>query len=362
MMQMRPLGKTGLQASAIGLGCAQLGSSSTAYAVQIVQRAVEMGVTYLDVARGYRDAEAKIGLALEGRRADVVLSTKTGAKTRDEAWAHLEESLKQLRTDYVDNLHLHGLRSGEDMDGRLGAGGALEALIEARDQGIAHHIGCTSHHAATLVEALGRFPFEIILVPMNIVERNPLRELIPLCVERGVGVTIMKPVATGLLPAGLALKWLLNQPITCAVPGATTVCEAEENARVGHLDQTLSAAEIAEIEAERTYWDARRCRICDACLPCPADVRIPMVLGTDVMYDHYRTMGADDFRAFTWSRTAVEGDLPRRRETIAAIEACADCSECEPRCPHGLPIREMLRASLPAMRDMVTIYESFLSA
>ncbi|MBN1399808.1 MAG: aldo/keto reductase [Anaerolineae bacterium] len=360
-MQTRPLGKTELQASAIGLGCAQLGSSSTPYAVQIVQRALEMGVTYLDVARGYRDAETKIGLALDGQREGVILSTKTGAKTRDDAWAHLGESLKQLRTDYVDNLHLHGLRSGDDMDQRLGPGGALEALIEARDQGVIGHIGCTSHHAATLVEALDRFPFEIILVPMNIVERDPLRELIPLCKERGVGVTIMKPVATGLLPAGLALKWLLNQPISSAVPGATTVCEVEENARVGHLDQTLSAAEMAEIEAERNYWDTRRCRICGECLPCPAEVHIPSVLGTDVMYDHYRTMGAEGFRSFSWSRAAVEGDLPGRRETIAAIEACTDCGECEPRCPHGLPIREMLRGMLPAMRDMVAIYQSFLS-
>ncbi|MFH1086708.1 MAG: aldo/keto reductase [Chloroflexota bacterium] len=360
-MQLRALGATGIQASAIGLGCGQLGSPSTAYAVELVQRAVELGVTYFDVARSYRDAETKLGLALEGRRQTVVLSTKTGGKTRDEAWGHVTESLKQLRTDYLDNVHLHGLRSGEDLDRRLGPGGALEALVEARAQGVVRHIGGTSHSAATLVEALERFPFEVILVPMNLVEREPLERLIPLCRERGVGVTIMKPVATGLLPAGLALKWLLNQPIAAAVPGATTIEEAEANALVGHGDLTLSPAEENEIACLRQYWAQRRCRICGACLPCPQEIAVPMVLGTDVMYDHYRTMGPEGFRTFSWSRQALERDLRDRERIVAGIESCDHCGECETRCPYGLPVMEMLPTLLPAMRDMLSYYRELLS-
>jgi predicted aldo/keto reductase-like oxidoreductase len=171
----------------------------------------------------------------------------------------------------------------------------------------------------------------------------------------------MKPLATGLLPAGLALKWLMNQPIACAVPGATTISEAEENALVGHGALALSAGEMEEASAERAYWDHRRCRICGECLPCPADVRISVVLGTDVMYDHYRTMGLEAFDQFAWSRDAVRQDLKRRRETVSAIEACTDCGVCEERCPHGLPIREMLAATVPGMRDMISAYERFLS-
>ncbi|MBC7316740.1 MAG: aldo/keto reductase, partial [Chloroflexi bacterium] len=201
-MQKRSLGKTGLQVSAIGLGCAQLGSSSIEYAVRVVRRALELGVTYLDTARGYRDAEIKIGQALQGWARDrLVIATKTGGKTRDEARQHIEESLQRLRTDYVDVCHLHGLRRGDDLEQRLGPGGALEALIQAKEEGLVHHIGCTSHRWETLVEAIQRFPFEVILVPMNVIEREPLQELIPLCQEKGIGVTIMKPVATGLLPA-----------------------------------------------------------------------------------------------------------------------------------------------------------------
>jgi aryl-alcohol dehydrogenase-like predicted oxidoreductase len=76
-----------------------------------------------------------------------------------------------------------------------------------------------------LIQALKRFEFETILVPMNIVEREPLDQLIPMCQQKGVGITIMKPVATGLLPARLALKWLLTQSVATVVPGMTTIAE-----------------------------------------------------------------------------------------------------------------------------------------
>lgn len=360
-MEYRELGGTGLQVSAIGLGCVMLGSSNTEYAVQIVRRALELGVNFFDVARGYRDAEIKIGLALEGQRDKAIISTKTGAKTRDDAWRDIDESLERLRTDYVDNCHLHGLRAGEDMDQRLGPGGALEALIEAREQGLIRHIGCTAHRSEVLIEAIGRFDFEVILVPMNIVEREPLAELIPLCRERGIGVTIMKPVATGLLPAQLALKWLLNQPISCAVPGATTLEEVEENAMVGHRDPTLTAEEQIRVRELKSELEHVRCRICRICLPCPQEIPIGGILGTDVMYDHYRTMGRDQFRAFSWSREAIERDLPERRRRIAAIESCTRCGECEARCPYGLPVMEMLQSVVPAMKEMVGIYNHLLN-
>jgi aryl-alcohol dehydrogenase-like predicted oxidoreductase len=170
-MQYRKLGKTGLEVSAIGLGCAQLGSSCAEYAVKIVRRAAELGVNYFDTARGYSDSEVKLGLGLRGKREKIYISSKTGAKTKEGAWQHVHESLERLQTDYLDNYHLHGLREREDLEKRLGPGGALEALIEAKEQGLIRHIGCTSHTSQALVMALERFDFEIILVPMNIVER-----------------------------------------------------------------------------------------------------------------------------------------------------------------------------------------------
>jgi len=362
-MLYRELGKTGLTVSAIGLGCAQLGSSETDYAVRVVRQALDLGVTYLDLARGYRDAEVKVGLALrasELARERLVISTKTSRRTREDAWREINESLERIGTDYLDNVHLHGLRSSQDIDTRLGPGGAMEALLQARDQGLVRHIGCTSHDPDVLVEAVQRFPFEIILCILNLVEREALEALIPLCRVRGVAVTVMKPLATGLLPARPALKWLLRDsmspPIACVVPGATTIEEAAENARVGHADPGVSAEEWDQVRALQAEWAHKRCRVCHRCEPCPAGVPIAMTLGTDVMYDHYRTMGRAAFAVFPWSQEAVERDMAGRTKVMAAIESCTGDRDCEVKCPYGLSIVDMLQAQLGEMREMMEVY------
>ena len=220
------------------------------------------------------------------------------------------------------------------------------------------HIGCTSHRSDTLIKALKRFDFEVILVPMNIVEREPLKELIPLCNRKGVGVTVMKPVATGLLPAQLALKWLLNQPISIPVPGTTTIEEAEENALIGHLDDvTLTDEEEEQVNHLANQLEHVRCRICGECEPCPVDIPIGGILGTDVVYDHYRTMGPDTFRRFPWSQERVKNHIVERQKRISAIKSCIECGECEKRCPFNLPIIEMLQNMLVPMDDILTILE-----
>jgi predicted aldo/keto reductase-like oxidoreductase len=360
-MQYRKLGKTGLEVSAIGLGTGMLGSSTTEYAVRVVDRAIDLGVNYFDTARSYWDSEIKLGQALKRRRKKFYISSKTGAQTKDEAWKQVKESLERLQTDYLDNYHLHALRDGKDLETRLGPGGALEALVEAREKGLIRHIGCTSHTSRTLIKALQRFDFEIILVPMNIIEREPLKELLPLCERKGVGVTIMKPVATGLLPPELALKWLLNQPIGTAVPGATTIDEIEKDAQVGKLaDITLTAKEQRRADQLARQLDNKRCRICAECEPCPLEIPIGSTLGTDVMYDHYRDMGPEAFREFSWSIDRVKPEIERRRKTISSIKSCNECGECERKCPYGLPIIRMLRDTIEPMEDMLRIWHERL--
>ena len=358
-MQYRRLGKTDMHVSVIGFGSIQISRSQTEHAVRVVHRALELGVNYFDTSRSYGDSEIILGEALKGRRETVYVSTKTSAKTRDGAWQHLQESLERLQTNYLDNWHLHNLKQGEDLDTRLGPGGALEALIEAREQGLTRHVGCTAHISRALIKALDRFDFEVILVPMNIVEREPLAELTPLCAQKDVGVTIMKPVATGLLPAALALKWLANQPIACAVPGCTTAEEVEENAAVGALDDiSLTPGEESQVREWAERLEHVRCRICRVCEPCPVGIPIATILGTDAIYDHYRTMGPEVFAAFPWRRQHVPEYLEQRREVVRQIEACTECEICQLRCPARLPIIDMLRATIPAMKDMLSIWEA----
>ncbi len=356
-MKYRKLGNTGIEVSCIGLGCAQLGSSRTEYAVQIVRRALELGVNYFDTAHSYSDSEIKLDVGLGAERGKVYISSKTTAKTREEAWQHINESLERLQTDYLDNYHLHGLADAADVELRLGPGGALKALVEAKAKGLVRHIGCTSHRSSILLEALERFEFEIILVPMNIVEREPLDHLIPICLERGIGISIMKPVATGLLPPALALKWLLNQPMATAVPGATTVEEVEENSLIGYMeDPTLTKMELKEAARFVDKLEHVRCRICNACEPCPVGIPIGTTLGTDVIYDHYRTMGQAAFTAFPWPLERIKEDSEKRCELIKQIETCNGCGLCEERCPYDLPVSSMLKAMVPSMSDILRIW------
>jgi len=357
-MEYRPLGKTGLRVSAIGLGTSQLGTMRTERAVEIVHRALDLGVTYFDTARRYWDAEINVGIGLEGRRAGVVLSTNTGARTRDDAWRQIEESLTRLRTDYVDNCHLHCLSPGADMEARLGPGGALEALVEAKAQGLVRHIGCTAHNSRTLIEALDRFDFENMLILLKIVNREALKELIPLCHKKGVGVTVMKSVATGVLPAALSLKWLLNQPIATVVPGVKSLAEVEENTLVGHGDYRLTPQDEAQIREWEEGLAHTRCRLCADCMPCPQGIPISWAIGSDTVYSFYRDRGAEFFRAYPWSRTTLEHELPHHRQVIAQIESCTRCGACDARCPYGLPVMEMLEDVAAAMREMVAIWDT----
>lgn len=362
-MKYRTLGKTGMSVSCIGLGCGMLGSSSTDYAVQIVQKALDLGVNYFDTARGYWDSEVKLGKALKKKRSEVYLSSKTNATKRDGAWQHIYESLERLQTGYLDNCHLHGLQDEADLDLRTGPGGALEALTEARDQGLIRHIGCTSHASRSiLIEAIKRFDFEVILVPMNIVEREPLDKLIPLCLTREVGITIMKPLATGLVPAAVGLKWLLNQPISTAVPGASTVEEVTQNSLIGGLEDTsLSPEEDVELAIRVGDLEHVRCRLCGACEPCPVGIPIAGTLGTDVIYDHYRTMGSEVFSSFPWSMERVEQDLAPRRRLVEQIEACDRCGACEQKCPYGLSVITMLKNMVAPNRDILRIWDALQS-
>ena len=102
-MQYRSLGKTGLDVSVIGVGAAMLGQSHASYAVKVIQRAIDLGVNYIDTARGYWNSEIKLGAALKGQRSQVYLSSKTHAFSREEAWCELRESLERLQTSYLDN-------------------------------------------------------------------------------------------------------------------------------------------------------------------------------------------------------------------------------------------------------------------
>jgi len=170
-MEYRRLGRIGHQSSVIIYGGAALGDVDQDTADRSLQEALDGGINHWDVAASYGDAELRIGPWMPRVRDQVFLATKTGLRDRDEAWAQINASLERLQTDHVDLLQLHAVGDLDELDLCTRAGGALEAGVRARDEGLATNIGITGHGhqaPATHREALRRFDFATVLTPLNV--------------------------------------------------------------------------------------------------------------------------------------------------------------------------------------------------
>jgi len=167
-MYYRKLGRTGLDVSVIAFGGIMLDSVSRDSADHIVERAVSAGINLFDVSPTYGNAQNIMGPALETYRDGVFLAGKTEPnQTRDEVRSDLENSLKLLRTDYFDLYQLHEVTNESSLQQALAPGGALEAIIEARDEGLVHHIGFSAHSEWAALKLMDSFDFDTVMFPIN---------------------------------------------------------------------------------------------------------------------------------------------------------------------------------------------------
>ena len=155
--------------------------------------AFELGINYFDTAKLDGDSEEKIGAALEDVRDECIIATKTGSRTRMESLADIKSSLNRLRTDRLDLIQLHGIDDAKTFPKATGLGGSLEMCKKARSKGLVDFIGISSHKPRVLLKAIETNEFDTVLVPLNIVTRQVLEELIPLAKNLDIGVAIMKP-------------------------------------------------------------------------------------------------------------------------------------------------------------------------
>jgi aryl-alcohol dehydrogenase-like predicted oxidoreductase len=169
-VQQRRLGRVGHQSSVLIYGAAALAEVDQATADASVQLALDAGINHFDVAASYGDAELRLGPWMPRIRERIFLATKTGLRDRDAAWAQINQSLERLQTDRVDLIQVHAVGDLEELDLVTRPGGSLQAVVRARDEGLAAAIGITGHGhqaPATHREALARFPFDTVLTPLN---------------------------------------------------------------------------------------------------------------------------------------------------------------------------------------------------
>ncbi len=200
-MQKRRFGRTGHMSTVIIFGAYAVAKVSQTVADSVMEEVMEHGVNHIDVAPSYFDAEVRLGPWLEKHRHRFFLGCKTNLRHRDAAWADLNRSLERLRVDHFDLYQLHEVTTKEDLDRCLSPGGSLEAIIEARDQGLTRFIGITGHGLqapALQLAALQQFDFDSLLFPLNAklwsdeAYREDATALLKVAAERDLGTMVIK--------------------------------------------------------------------------------------------------------------------------------------------------------------------------
>ncbi len=203
-MQQRSLGRLGHQSSVLIYGAAALSEVDQDTADASVQLALDAGINHFDVAASYGDAELRLGPWMPRVRERIFLATKTGLRDREAAWTQVNQSLERLQTDHLDLIQIHAVGDLEELDLVTRPGGSLEAVVRAREEGLAGAIGITGHGheaPATHLEALRRFPFDTVLSPLNyVLAQDPAyladyQALVAEVQAQDAGLMIIKSVA-----------------------------------------------------------------------------------------------------------------------------------------------------------------------
>ncbi len=283
-MPTRNLGKTGYRVGIFSLG----GQASVEkpnnddVAVPIVERALDLGINYIDTAAQYggteRWSQRYIGQVMKRRRSEAYLASKTHDRTRDGSLKLLEESLKLLNTDHLDAWQLHHVTTMDDVERIFAKGGAIEAMHEAREQKMVRFLGVTGHtDPEVLMECLRRSPFDQILMAVNAADPHHLsfqEKLLPMALEKQMGIIGMKIPARGRIlstwtpppdahggwegsakgPGTLVMKeamyYVLSLPVSTVIIGCDTIAQLEENVKLAREFTPLSGEQLAALAAK----------------------------------------------------------------------------------------------------------------
>lgn len=335
------LGRTELLVSEIGFGGIPIMALSLEQAVKVVQRCLELGITFFDTANMYGDSEEKLGAALSSVRNQVIIATKTTDRTREGAAEHLRLSLNRLSVDRIDLYQLHNVSSRAEMEAVFSPGGAWEAVEAARHEGTIRDVGVTSHDIETAKELCKTDKFATLQFPFNFIESEPTEVLFPLARKHDMGIIAMKPLGGGFLDrADLCFKFLQQHPDVVPIPGIQSIAEIEEIVELYHTRPPLTATDHTDIETHRRTLGKKFCHRCGYCLPCEQGVKIPAVMG---------------FRSVVF-RVKPKEAIRLAGEWMQTAELCNECGECMERCPYSLPIPEMVQDHGEMYRQYVAEY------
>lgn len=334
-METIRLGRTGLNVTRTSLGALPIQRTPMDEAILILRRAHEAGITFFDTARGYTDSEEKMGRALSGVRHEILIATKSGASTREGILRDLKTSLKALNTDHVDLMQLHNAGKLPDLND---SESPYAGLLQARSEGLIRHLGITCHKYSVAVEAVKSGLFETLQYPFSALSDDKELGLIPLCKEHDVGFIAMKALCGGLL-TDIRSAFAFFQQYDNAVPiwGIQRMEELGEFLSLDRHPPRMDDALRAKLDKDRLELGKSFCRGCGYCLPCPAEIPLPLATR---MYFLLRRAPVQSFLNEEW--------LGKMRK----IQECQHCGKCAERCPYGLDPQSMLPEMLKDYEEM----------
>lgn len=324
-MEMVRLGKTELLVTKNGFGALPVQRVNMETAVHILRKAYDNGLNYFDTARAYSDSEEKIGNALADVRENIIISTKTMAKTVEGFWADLEMSLEKMKTDYVDIYQFHN----PPFCPKPGDGSGLyEAMLEAKAQGKVRHIGITSHSLAIAQEAVESSLYETLQFPFSYLASDKEEALVHLCRENDVGFICMKALAGGLITrSDVAYAYLAQFPVA-PIWGIQKENELDEFLSYNENPPALTEERLAYIEKEKQELAGDFCRGCGYCMPCPVGIEINNCARMSLLL----------------RRSPAAGHLSEAGQAkMKKIEDCIECGQCAAKCPYGLDTPNLLK-------------------
>ena len=340
-LDYRTLGRTGLKVTTVGMGCMITSDPS------VITRAADLGINYFDSARGYSHGnnERMVGTALAARRKDVIISTKSHAGNKEELQQHLETSLRELNTDYIDIWYLHSRSTPEEVPDDQ-----IEVQLKAKKEGKVRFIGVSTHggQQQLLPWMAKKGVFDVVLAAYNFTMDASMNQAIEIASKAGLGVVAMKVMAGGprrLKPGDpnlkrlaqegamlAALKWVIKKPnIATTVPSITDMDQLDENLKA--MSNPLSAGEEKILTA---HLDAIRPLYCRMCGQCDGACQKGLPVADVLRFLTY----ADGYGQFALGRERFL-ELSAQHQTIR----CGDCSACTVNCPHGVHVsNRMARA------------------
>ncbi len=327
-METTRLGRTDLQVTRTSFGVLPLQRCDMDEAARILRRAYDAGITFYDTARMYSDSEEKIGRALSDVRDRIIIATKSGATTRAGLMEHLETSLKNLRTDYVDLLQLHNPRELPDPDD---PDSSYAGLLVAKRKGMVRHIGISNHRRDIAIAAVDSGLYETLQYPISHLSSDEDVALIEHCKSADVGFIAMKALSGGLITnARAAFAFFRRYPTAVPIWGIQRMSELEEFIAL-EADPPSLEEMWPVIEKDREELAGDFCRGCGYCQPCPADIAISMAARMSLLL---RRMPYQGFMTDKW------------HEQMHRIEQCTECGHCRAHCPYGLDTPALLRKNL----------------